>query len=121
LTPRKNLRFLVDVLALALEQEPNLVLVIGGTGPQESELKAYAQRKGLQQAVIFTGYISEADKVDYYNLADVFVFPSLLEGFGMAVAEDGLWCAGCLFQCRQSAGSSRPGRSFGQSCLHRRV
>ena len=87
LTPRKNLLFLLDVLALVLEQEPNLALIIGGAGPQESELKAYAQCKGLQQAVIFTGYISEADKVDYYNLADVFVFPSLLEGFGMAVAE----------------------------------
>ena len=87
LTPRKNLLFLLDVLALVLEQEPNLVLMIGGTGPQENELKAYAQCKGLQQAVVFTGYISEADKVDYYNLADVFVFPSLLEGFGMAVAE----------------------------------
>ena len=87
LVPRKNLRFLIDAFALALERERRLVLVIAGTGPQESELRTYAAVRGLQGAVTFTGYILEAQKVEYYNLADVFVFPSLMEGFGMAVAE----------------------------------
>jgi glycosyltransferase involved in cell wall biosynthesis len=87
LVPRKNLKFLMDAFALAYQQEDRLVLMLAGTGPQEGELKAYAADRGLQGAVVFTGYVPEAEKVDYYNLADVFVFPSLLEGFGMAVAE----------------------------------
>ena len=88
LVPRKNLRFLLDVFAVAYNQEPRLRLIIGGTGIEEQVLKTYAQQKGLQQnTVLFVGYIPESDKVDYYNLADVFVFPSSLEGFGMVVAE----------------------------------
>ena len=37
--------------------------------------------------MIFTGYLPEADKVPMLNLADVFVFPSLLEGFPLAPQE----------------------------------
>jgi glycosyltransferase involved in cell wall biosynthesis len=50
-------------------------------------LKAKARRLGLEDKVIFPGFIAEADKPKFYNLADVFVFPSLLEGFGLAVGE----------------------------------
>jgi glycosyltransferase involved in cell wall biosynthesis len=87
LSPRKNLRFLLDAFNLAQQREPNLVLVLVGDGPQRDELRQYAAQLGLTAAVRFAGYIAEADKVAYYNLADIFVFPSLLEGFGMAVAE----------------------------------
>jgi len=87
LAPRKNLRLLIDAFALAHQQERRLVLMLVGTGPQEGELKAYAAARGLQGAIAFAGYVPEAEKADYYNLADLFVFPSLMEGFGMAVAE----------------------------------
>lgn len=87
LTPRKNLRFLLEVLAVVSQRLPSVHLVLAGSGPQEMELRRYAQELGVQTRVTFTGYLAEADKVRYYNLADLFVFPSLLEGFGMAVAE----------------------------------
>ena len=87
LKPRKNLLFLLDVLAEVRRSEPEVLLIIGGTGAQEDELKAYACGLGLRDSVIFTGYIPEDGKVDYYNLADIFVLPSLLEGFGLVAAE----------------------------------
>jgi glycosyltransferase involved in cell wall biosynthesis len=87
LKPRKNLIFLLNVFAEVRKNEPEVVLIIGGTGAQAGELKAYACELGLQDSVIFTGYIPEGEKVDYYNLADIFVLPSLLEGFGMVAAE----------------------------------
>jgi alpha-1,3-rhamnosyl/mannosyltransferase len=37
--------------------------------------------------VRFTGYVAEEEKAAHFNLADVFVFPSALEGFGLTVAE----------------------------------
>src|SRR5262249_49392241 len=37
--------------------------------------------------VIFAGYVPEREKVDYYSLADVLLFPSSMEGFGLTVAE----------------------------------
>ncbi len=87
LAPRKNLRFLLDVFKQAWQQQPDLVLLITGAGPQSGDLRQYAEQLGLAPVVRFTGYIDEAAKVQYYNLADIFVFPSLLEGFGMVVAE----------------------------------
>lgn len=87
LIPRKNLRFLLDVLQVVTQQVPTVHLLLAGSGPQEAELRRYAQELGVHDRVTFTGYLAEADKVRYYNLADLFVFPSLLEGFGMAVAE----------------------------------
>ena len=41
----------------------------------------------IDGSVVFTGYLPEADKVPMMNLADVFVFPSLLEGFPLAPQE----------------------------------
>lgn len=87
LAPRKNLRFLLNVFQRAWQQQPRLALLVVGDGPQEAELRHHAQALGIAEAVRFTGYIDEAAKVAVYNLADLFVFPSLLEGFGMAVAE----------------------------------
>ncbi|MBX3011959.1 MAG: glycosyltransferase family 4 protein [Caldilineaceae bacterium] len=87
LTPRKNLKFLLDVLQQVCQSVPQAHLLIAGSGPQERELRRYTQVLGIEEQVTFTGYLSETDKVRYYNLADLFVFPSLLEGFGMAVAE----------------------------------
>lgn len=87
LIPRKNLRFLLDAFALAWQQQPELVLLVAGDGPQATELRCYAKQLGIAAAVRFTGYVDEDAKVDVYNLADIFVFPSLLEGFGMVVAE----------------------------------
>ena len=87
LTPRKNLLFLLDVFAEVLKSVSKTCLIIAGSGTQESELRTYAQRVGLDKHVIFTGYVPEDEKVDYYNLADIFVLPSMLEGFGMVAAE----------------------------------
>ncbi len=88
LEPRKNLRFLLDVFRAARGAPgPELHLAIAGRGPQETELRAYAQELGLGPYVTFVGAVAEAEKVALYNAADLFVFPSRLEGFGMVVAE----------------------------------
>jgi glycosyltransferase involved in cell wall biosynthesis len=87
LTARKNVQLLLDVMAQLVPERADLVLVIGGAGPLAQTLQSYVAQKGLQEQVKFAGYIAEADKIAYYNLADVFVFPSRLEGFGMVVAE----------------------------------
>src|SRR5206468_1670457 len=36
---------------------------------------------------VFAGYVQESAKVEYYNLADLLLFPSAMEGFGLTVAE----------------------------------
>lgn len=85
LKPRKNISFLLK--ALNDIKVSNIKLVICGSGRLEGKLKNMSKRLNLQNDVIFTGFIPEEDKVDYYSLADIFLFPSKLEGFGMPVIE----------------------------------
>lgn len=87
LKSRKSLPFLLDVWRAVATARPQATLIVAGTGPLEAELRAQAERLALGDQVIFTGRVAEADKVAYYRLADLFVFPSSLEGFGLAVGE----------------------------------
>lgn len=79
LIQRKNIPFLFKVIKKLPE---DYILMICGDGPLRGQLEVEAPK-----GVIFTGKIPEDEKVDYYNLADVFVYPSLKEGFGLSVAE----------------------------------
>jgi glycosyltransferase involved in cell wall biosynthesis len=62
-------------------------LLIAGSGGEEKVLRRRAGELGLADKVVFAGYVPEADKVRFYNLADVYVHPSSLEGFGMTAGE----------------------------------
>lgn len=87
LKARKNLPFLLDVWREVTAIRPDATLLIAGGGPLAASLRRRAARLGLGARVAFAGRVPEAEKVACYNLADVFVFPSALEGFGFAVAE----------------------------------
>ncbi len=87
LKPRKNLPLLLDVFARVAATAPAARLVVAGGGPLRAELERCARERGLGRRVVFTGYVPEAEKVDHFNLADVFVFPSAMEGFGLAIGE----------------------------------
>jgi glycosyltransferase involved in cell wall biosynthesis len=86
LKARKNLFLLLDLWAEVARACPPARLVIAGSGPLRRRLEQRAAAGGTG-GIVFTGYVPERDKVDYYRLADVLLFPSALEGFGLAVAE----------------------------------
>ena len=87
LKPRKNLVFLLDVWRDVAHERSEARLVIAGAGPLLEPLRRRAAALGVDGSVVFTGYVREDEKVDSYNLADVFLFPSSMEGFGLSVAE----------------------------------
>ena len=87
LKPRKNLPTLLETWAAVTARHPDARLLIAGGGPLLGSLRALAESRRLGGSVRFTGYVPEAEKADHFNLADVFVFPSAMEGFGLAVAE----------------------------------
>ena len=87
LKPRKNLETMLDVWTAVAPAHPDARLLVAGGGALLDELRRRAERLGLSDSVVFTGYVPEADKADYFNLADVFFFPSAMEGFGLAVGE----------------------------------
>jgi phosphatidylinositol alpha-1,6-mannosyltransferase len=87
LKARKNLFVLLDVFAQVRRARPDTRLVLAGSGPLAGRLQAHARGLGIAGDVVFAGFVPEADKVAYYNLADVLLFPSSMEGFGLTVAE----------------------------------
>lgn len=87
LKPRKNLFRLLDAWKPVAAARPEARLLVAGGGPLLRELKRHAERLGLGTSAVFTGYVPEAEKAEHFNLADVFFFPSAMEGFGFSVAE----------------------------------
>jgi len=64
------------------------LLIAGQWGPLPyHSLMAAIEHTGMQQAVRFIGYVPTADLAALLNLATVFVFPSLYEGFGLPIIE----------------------------------
>lgn len=88
LEPRKNVDVLLDAFQILHDRFSELKLVIsGGLGWQYENTLAHIERSGMKDSIIRTGYIPEQDKRMLYSGAEVFVFPSLYEGFGLPVAE----------------------------------
>jgi glycosyltransferase involved in cell wall biosynthesis len=87
LKPRKNLETMLDVWTAVAPSHPDARLLVAGGGVLLDDLRRRADRLGVSSSVVFTGYVPEADKAGYFNLADVFFFPSAMEGFGLAVGE----------------------------------
>jgi glycosyltransferase involved in cell wall biosynthesis len=87
--PRKNVKAVFhaySILPPRIRQEVKLVIA-GGRGWQSSEIYQLPVNLKIEEDVIFTGYIDEEEKPYLYHSAEVFVFPSLYEGFGMPVLE----------------------------------
>jgi glycosyltransferase involved in cell wall biosynthesis len=86
LEPRKNLITLLKAYAQLPADAPMLVLA-GAHGWVDSPLFAAVQRLGLKQRVHFTGHVADELLPSLYSAAQVFVYPSLYEGFGLPVLE----------------------------------
>ncbi len=83
-TPHKNLDNLLGAFELLLEDNPELVLVLGGK--KDVLYKRYDKKvkeMGLKNNVLFTGFVSEGQLRWLYQNCRVYVFPSLSEGFGL--------------------------------------
>jgi glycosyltransferase involved in cell wall biosynthesis len=88
LQARKNLIRLTQAFARVRKTHTDLKLVLVGKPDLHHEkLIAKVEELGLREAVIFPGYIASDDLPVFYNAAEVFVFPSIFEGFGLPVME----------------------------------
>lgn len=86
--PRKNLSRLLDAFKALLADWPDLKLVfIGKKGWLYDKFFQKLQTLGLEEYVIFPGFVDEADLPACYQLAELFVYPSLYEGFGLPPLE----------------------------------
>ena len=83
---RKNLDLLLRSFQQVQQQFPEIELHIAGAHPERTAYPKLVQELGLKN-VEFTGFIPDAEMANFYRDADLFVFPSLYEGFGFAPLE----------------------------------
>lgn len=83
----KGVDRVLQVLPEVSQEEPDLSYLVVGGGSDLNRLKSLADRLGQKDKVVFAGRIPEKEKSDHYHLADAYVMPSSLEGFGFVFLE----------------------------------
>ena len=87
--PRKNLPTLIDAFA-ARQRSGELrhqLVCVGPYGWLSRGIEKQIRRAGAAGAIKFTGYVPFDDLSAIYSLAEMFVYPSMYEGFGLPVVE----------------------------------
>ncbi len=87
LKPHKNLERLLEAYSQTKCKEDTRLILVGKAFANYKELDEKEKILKLENNVIHTGMVSQEELVDLYNLADLFVFPSLYEGFGLPILE----------------------------------
>lgn len=93
ITVPKNHQFLMELFAEYHKENPNSKLLLVGDGELFETVQQQCTQLGISDAVIMVG--SKTNTENYYQVMDVFVFPSLWEGLGIVAIEaqaNGLTC-----------------------------
>lgn len=88
LVPRKGVNYLLQACSILRDRgysEYSLVLV--GDGEQRAELEAFVKDHQLEQQVTWTGWLNYGDLGSYFEGADVFIFPTLEDTWGVVLLE----------------------------------
>lgn len=87
LTPIKGTINLINAFAELIKKENDFLLIIIGDGPLRSDLEVKAQTLNIANHIRFLGYLPGDELIYWFNAANLFVLPSLGEGFGMVLIE----------------------------------
>lgn len=90
LSERKGEKYLLDSWKKVIEERPGSRLkILAGVTPTSKieSFMAAAKSNGVDGSISVLGYVSEEEKIDSYQRASIFVFPSNDEGFGMVISE----------------------------------
>lgn len=83
----KRIDLILEVMPAVLKHAPDAFLVVVGEGSNRARLQRLAEQLRIDDKVKFTGRVSERDLPLYYRACDMFVLPSLKEGFGIVFLE----------------------------------
>ena len=87
--PHKNIERLVQAFARLNQGAaiPHQLVLVGEPGANRVSLHAAVAQAAVKDCVVFTGFVSDAEVAALYSAAELFVMPSLMEGFGFPVLE----------------------------------
>ena len=88
--PRKNLDGLILAYNILRQENPELkvqLVLAGSSGWRNAHIYQLAKKSPFSRDIIFTGYVSEGEKIHLYRHAGLLAFPSFYEGFGFPPLE----------------------------------
>jgi glycosyltransferase involved in cell wall biosynthesis len=83
----KRVDLLLNAIAVAKKEIPTITCAIIGDGPERRMLEDLAVKLGVEENVIFTGFVDQDGLTAYMKASKVFVLPSIREGFGLVIVE----------------------------------
>lgn len=83
----KGIQHLISAMPKIINGYNDTKLIIGGKGGMYNELREQARNLGIENKVYFTGYLSSKEVQKMYKCADIAVFPSTYEPFGIVALE----------------------------------
>ncbi len=83
----KSIDILITAFRILIDRTPDVSLFIVGSGEEENHLKRLTHQLGLDKNIIFTGKVSDEEKIDLLQKAWVMVNPSFMEGWGITTIE----------------------------------
>ena len=84
---RKKIPVLLRAMTYITKEIPDTHLILTGSGECLNEWKGLSISLGIQKNTVFLGFVEEKELVKYYASSDVFVLPSVSEGFGQVLLE----------------------------------
>lgn len=90
LTHQKGFSYLIEAFAMLIDKKYDVGLIIIGDGPERKQLKKIIEEHALENCAFLLGYQKYPDP--FYHEMDVFVMPSLYEGFGLVAVEAMHFC-----------------------------
>lgn len=100
----KGIQLLVNAAPAIVEGYNKVKFIIAGTGSMTEELESRIKNMGLEDKFLFTGYMDNDSRNKLYKVANVAVFPSLYEPFGIVAIE--AMIAGCPVVVSDTGGFS---------------
>lgn len=101
-TPKKGIHRLIE--ALELLEKYNFRIKCAGALPEDTNLKNILNKKRKNINIDLIGKVPQSQLKTYYQAADLFILPSLFDGFGMVTTQ--ALASGTIAAVSQSAGSS---------------
>ncbi len=85
LVRQKAQEYLVDLAVELKKRKKNVKILIAGDGRLEAQLREYARSSGVEDKIVFLGFVDEMKS--FLDSIDIFVLTSLWEGFGYVIVE----------------------------------
>jgi glycosyltransferase involved in cell wall biosynthesis len=86
-TLQKGPDYFIRVAKRVAERNPKVMFILSGSGDMENSILNLAAQLGVSDRVLFTGFVSGAERYEMYDAADLFCMPSVSEPFGITPLE----------------------------------